>query len=210
MANNINRCLYVIDDFYDQPDDVRKRALEMSYDVPEGYVGWRTLAYQPKGIKNNIERKFNISIGYWEDDVTAREACNGVFFSALAKGRFAERVGVHYDDPPDWMMMVVYLTPDAPFDSGTSIWQHRETKLVAKPNRKDASRLGRSLKTLEQKLLDDSRSAKSWIEIDRIGNVFNRAVMFPSGLLHSATRHFGYSRHTGRLYQTFHFPLIPR
>ena len=210
MANNINRCLHVIDNFYEQPYNVRKHALKMPYNVPDGYVGWRTFAYQPNGIKERIERKFNILIEYWEDDVTATEACNGVFFSALAKGRFAERIGVHYDDPPNWMMMLVYLTPNAPFDSGTSIWQHRETNLVAKPTRRDALRLGRSLKALENELLEDSHKPKSWIEIDRIGNVFNRAVMFPSGLLHSATKHFGDSCLSGRLYQAFHFPIISR
>nr|AAP58627.1 hypothetical protein [uncultured Acidobacteriota bacterium] len=203
----IKRCLQVIDDFYDRPDEVRQKALLMSYAQPDGFVGWRTLAYQPKGIKQTIERRFKISIRYWEKDLAATEASNGVFFSAFSKGKFAERVGIHYDDPAGWMMLLVYLTPDALLDAGTSTWQHRETGLIAKPTRQDASRLGMSLKALEMKLIEDSHKLKSWREVDRIGNVYNRAVMFPSRLLHSATKHFGRNHLEGRLYQAFHFPI---
>ena len=204
--------IHVIDNFYDRPDAVRQRALSMLYEEPEELVGWRTNAYQQKGIRKLIETKFRVRIKYWERDLSASEACNGVFFFALSKGKQAERVGVHFDDPPDWMMLLVYLTPDAPFETGTSLWQHRETRLIVKPTRKDAARLGLTVSELQEKLLDDSQRMARWVEIDRIGNVFNRAVMFPGGLLHSATKHFGSDKDNGRIYQTFHFPIrcIPR
>ena len=179
----------------------------MPYTEPEEVVGWRTQAYQPKGIRTLIEKKFRVDIGYWEEDLTAIEACNGVFFSAFSRGSYAETVGVHFDEPPGWMMFLVYLTPGAPYDTGTSLWQHRETRLIAKPTRKDAEALGTSLEGLKAKLSKDSQTTGRWIEIDRVGNVYNRAVMFPGGLLHSATKHFGSNRHNGRLYQAFHFPI---
>jgi len=53
----------------------------------------------------------------------------------------------------------------------------------------------------------DSRTKSRWIEIDRVGNVYNRAVMFPGGFYHSATRHFGSGLRDGRIYQSFHFPV---
>jgi hypothetical protein len=104
------------------------------------------------------------------------------------------------------MMLLIYLTPNAPYDAGTSLWQHRESGLIAMPTKRDADRLGRTVAELKDALLNDSERPKRWIEIDRIGNVFNRAVMFPGALLHSATRHFGSNRFNGRLYQAFHFP----
>ena len=179
----------------------------MSYTEPENFVGWRTQAYQPKGIRSLIEKKLRVSIRFWEEDLTAIEVCNGVFFSAFSKGKYAETVGVHFDEPPSWMMFLVYLSPDAPYDTGTSFWQHRETGLIAKPTGRDAEVLGTSLEELEAKLGKDSQTPSRWIEIDRVGNVYNRAVMFPGGLLHSATKHFGRNRHNGRLYQAFHFPI---
>lgn len=202
------RFLQVRDGFYAKPDRVRRLALTMSYSQPDGVLGWRTECYQPRGIRELIEKKFGIKIGYWEQDVTAIEACNGVFFSAFSDGLHAERVGVHYDDPPSWAMLLIYLTPGASYTAGTSLWQHRKTGLLAKPTKRDAERLGFSVSQLEDLLERDSRQRRQWIEIDRIGNVYNRALMFPGGLFHSATEHFGSSRHNGRLYQAFHFPTI--
>jgi len=179
----------------------------MKYSEPEYVTGWRTQVWQPRGIKSLIERAFRVQIDYW-DESKSIEGGNGVFFTAFSKGRHAERVKVHFDEPPDWMSLLVYLTPDAPSDCGTSFWQHRETRLTAKPTRHDALRLGVSVEELTLLLDHDGCKRKLWIEIDRIGNVYNRAVMFPAGLFHSATHHFGQNPRNGRLYQSFHFPIV--
>ncbi len=179
--------------------------MQMKFAEPDGYVGWRTRAYHPRGIKQRIEEKFGVTITRWEKDLNAIETCNGVFFKALSGGRHAETVGVHYDEPIDWMMLVIYMTPRAPCDAGTSLWQHRETGLIAAPTRNDARRLGLSVMRLNQILDRDCKKAKCWREIDRIGNLYNRAVIIPAGVLHSATSHFGSTVSNGRLYQTFHF-----
>ena len=203
----MKRFIRVADDFYDDPLAVRKRALEMTYTEPEGLVGWRTKAYQPRGMKERIEKRFGVEIPYWEEDKNAIEACNGVFFLSYSKGSYGERVGIHYDDPPQWVMFLIYLTPNAPYDTGTSLWQHRKTGLVHKPTKRDAGRLGTTVGKLEATLLRDSKVRNRWIEIDRVGNVFNRAVMFPGGFMHSASRHFGSGFENGRIYQSFHFPV---
>ena len=203
----MRRFIRVVDDFYDDPVAVRRRALEWSYSQPEDLVGWRTKAYQPRGIKKKIERLFDVRIPYWEEDVDAIEACNGVFFTSYSKGDHSERVGIHYDDPVRWVMFLIYLTPDAPYDAGTSLWQHRRTGLMAKPTQRDAARLHTTTEKLEAIVERDSKLRDRWIEIDRVGNVFNRAVMFPGGFFHSASRHFGSGFADGRIYQSFHFPV---
>ncbi len=203
----LKRFLQVVDGFYPGPDKIRQRAMAMDYFEPERLIGWRTLAYQPRGIKNLIETKFRIQIDYWEDDLTSIEASNGVFFSAFAKGSHGEAVGVHFDEPLSWLTLVVYLTPDAPCNAGTSLWRHRETGLISKPTRRDALRLGTTLENLVSMVARDRTILGRWVEIDRIGNVYNRAAMFCGGFFHSATRHFGNNRLNGRLYQSFHFPI---
>lgn len=203
----MKRFLMVVDDFYPDPLAVRRRALEMTYSEPESVVGWRTQAYQPRGIKERIERRFNLGIPYWEEDLSKVELCNGVFFTSYAQGDRAERVGIHYDDPLAWVMFLIYLTPNAPYDAGTSLWQHRRTGLISRPTKRDAERLGMSVEELSDILDRDAKTRSRWIEIDRVGNVFNRAVMFPGGFLHSASRHFGAGLEDGRIYQSFHFPV---
>jgi hypothetical protein len=203
----MKRFIRVVDDFYRDPAAVRRRALTMTYSEPEGLVGWRTRAYQPRGIRKRIEHSFGVRIRYWEEDVEAIEACNGVFFTGYAKGRRSETVGIHYDDPPSWVMFLIYLTPGAPYDAGTSLWQHRRTGMMTKPAERDARRLGMPLEKLAALLERDARIRDRWIEIDRVGNVFNRAVMFPGGFYHSASKHFGSGFRDGRIYQSFHFPV---
>ncbi|HEX8171130.1 MAG TPA: DUF6445 family protein [Thermoanaerobaculia bacterium] len=203
----MKRFIRVADGFYADPDAVRKRALTMPYTEPENLVGWRTRAYQPRGIKERIESRFGVRIPYWEEDLDAIEACNGVFFTGYSKGKRSETVGIHYDEPLPWVMFLIYLTPGAPYDAGTSLWQHRKTGLTAKPNQRDAERLGIPLDKLLATLERDARTPSRWTEIDRIGNVFNRAVMFPGGFYHSASRHFGSNFENGRIYQSFHFPV---
>lgn len=203
----MKRFIRVADDFYANPEAVRKRALAMTYTEPENLVGWRTKAYQPRGIRERIEEKFSVRILKWEDDADFIEVCNGVFFTSYAKGDRGETVGIHYDDPLRWVMFLIYLTPDAPYDAGTSLWQHKATGLSMPPTQSDAKRLGSTVEKLLAMLERDARTRSRWIEIDRVGNVFNRAVMFPGGFYHSASRHFGSGFRDGRIYQSFHFPV---
>ncbi|HYK05301.1 MAG TPA: DUF6445 family protein [Thermoanaerobaculia bacterium] len=203
----MKRIIRVADGFYPDPDAIRRRALKMTYVEPENLVGWRTRAYQPVGIKRRIEQRFGVSIPHWERDPDAIEACNGVFFTSYATGPRGETVGIHYDTPPTWVMFLIYLTPGAPSDAGTSLWQHRKTGLVSKPTARDAQQLATTVEKLDALLERDARIRSRWIEIDRIGNVFNRAVMFPGGFFHSASRHFGRTIDDGRIYQSFHFPV---
>ena len=203
----LRRFYHVVDNFYEDADEVRLCALNRSFSLSEGVTGWRTSAFHPTGIKNRIEQRFRVKIKYWERDLNASEACNGVFLSAFSQGKRAERVGVHYDEPVHWMMFLIYLNPEAPRDAGTSFWEHRETGLVCRPTKRDEERLRAPIAELNRVLLLDSTIRNRWREIDRISNFYNRAVMFPAGLLHSATRHFGNSLSNGRLYQSFHFPI---
>lgn len=205
----MKRFLQVVDGFYSDPDRIRRRALGMKCSEPDTLVGLRTQAYQPRGIRKLIERTFRLRINYWEDDVTAIEASNGVFFSSLGSGSNAESICVHFDRPPSWISLILYLTPNAPYDAGTSLWQHRETGLIAKPTKTQAAQLGISMKEFDDLMERDGTRRKCWREIDRVGNVYNRAVIFPAGFFHSATRHFGSNRKTGRMYQSFHFPIVP-
>lgn len=199
--------IMVVDDFYPDPGAVRRVATRRKFFQPEGITGWRTRPYYPRGVRRRIERRFGVEIAEWHSDPEAVAFANGVFFSAFSKGRRAEAVGVHADDPRSWITLLVYLTPDAPSDAGTSFWRHRETGLTTWPTQKDALRLGVELDELEERLEADATKKTKWEEIDRVGNVYNRAVFYPGGMLHSATRHFGSDLRSGRLYQLFHFPV---
>jgi hypothetical protein len=44
-----------------------------------------------------------------------------------------------------------------------------------------------------------------WELVDRVGNVFNRLILFNSKKYHMSMDYFGDNRENGRLFQTFFF-----
>ena len=194
-----------VDDFYPDPDRVRAKALSLDYEEPEMFVGWRTKPVHPRGVRERIERVLRARINGWPDDPDDSAIGNGSFFFGLSSGKLAETPGVHFDTPADYVAMLVYMTPDAAPDAGTSLWLHRPTGLAANPTRSDARRLGATVDELVGAIEADSKNPRKWTEIDRVGNVYNRAVFYRAGMLHSATRHFGSNIRNGRVYQSFSF-----
>jgi hypothetical protein len=202
----MKRRLIVVDNFYQEPKEIRVALLASKYQEPSGARGRRSPPYIACGTRERIERAIRTKITKWSTKGSYYYT-NGVFFISLSKGNQAEPVMVHFDEPATNLTGLVYLTPRAPSDSGTSFWRHRPTGLEAKPNHEDARRLGVTCRKLEYRLDQDSDKSECWEEIDRVENVFNRAVFFSAGLLHSATRHFGGSLLNGRIYQSFHFEV---
>jgi hypothetical protein len=201
------RFVLAVDDFYPHPQNVRARALQMPYRKPPHHAGFRSPPHHQPGIKARIERALGARIARWSVDLEDSAFGNGAFFMGFSAGRFADPGGVHFDTPKSFVTLVVYLTPGAPEGSGTSFWQHRETGLIAGPTPSDAKRLGATTEELSALLNGDGLRPRKWIEIERAGNRYNRAVFFRSGMLHSATRHFGSTLANGRIYQTFRFDL---
>lgn len=193
--------LLVKDDFYRHPQKVYQAALKSEYYEPEHVTGYRSVqVYHEPGIREKIENILGIKITRWDTDPLQE---NGVFYQGLSQGRKKEVPGVHSDEPYNDITILIYLTPGLPPDCGTSLWQHKRTGLCDPPTAAAARKLGMSLEELRWEFFLDSKKRNKWIETDRAGYRFNRMVAYPSGLLHSATQHYGTSLHDGRLYQTF-------
>lgn len=52
---------------------------------------------------------------------------------------------------------------------------------------------------------NDSQDLTKWELVDRIGNVFNRLVLYPGHYWHMSLDYFGSDLNSGRLFQTFFF-----
>jgi hypothetical protein len=195
------RFLLVRDDFYSDPDAVRNIARSMTYRYHEGVTGYMTTeAYQPAGMRRRLEQILGVRITRWDEDP---EEGNGIFYAGFSAGKHKEIPGVHSDEPEDDITVVIYLTPGLSPEYGTSLWQHKATGIVNAPTRGDARRLNTTLTRLRDRLERDSERRDRWIEIDRAGYRYNRMVAYASGMLHSASRHFGAGFGGGRLHQTY-------
>lgn len=194
------RFLLVVDNFYSNPEEVVSIAQAASYYEPEHCTGFRsTTVYHEKGIQKKLEKILGIKITRFDSNPSDE---NGVFYQGFSKGKRKEVPGVHSDWPFDDITVLIYLTKNLPYDCGTSLWQHKQTGLTDAPTAQDARRLKMKLADLTELLENDSKNRSKWLEIDRAGHRFNRLVAYPSGVLHSATKHYGNSMQNGRIYQT--------
>ena len=195
------RFLIVRDNFYKDPLKVYHEAIEAKYYEPAYYTGLRSRnVYHEPGVKQKLEKILGIKISRWD---TNPKDENGVFYCGYAKGKNKEVPGVHSDFSYSDITVLIYLTPGLPVDCGTSLWMHRKTQLTDPPTAADARRLNIKLNTLRDRLEAETKQRSKWVEIDRVGYRFNRMVAYPSGALHSATRHYGGTPEDVRLYQTF-------
>jgi hypothetical protein len=185
LNSNSNKRIFVVDDFYENPEAVRDFALKQYYFDDEGYLGLRTRKqFLFDGVKEKIEEIIGQKITSWES-----QAMNGRFQSCVS----GTPLVFHCDDQK-WAAMV-YLTPNAPFETGTSFYAHKETKIRhnSHPN---------IMQCFNQKTFLDKTPYEL---VDTIGNVFNRLVIFDGGLIHSASEYFGSDIPSGRLFHMFFF-----
>ena len=181
--------VWIVDNFYQNPDAIRKMALEQEYDqggIGKYYIGNRTKQqFLFPGLKEEFEYIMNRRIEKWEE-----HGMNGRF--QLCKE--GEPL-VYHCDPQRWAGML-YLTPDAPYHSGTSTHALKGTDVrhLSHPEISKCFRPGSQ--NLDRTIFEP---------VDNFGNVYNRLVIFNAGYLHSATDYFGYNNENCRLWQMFFF-----
>ena len=183
--------IIVVDNFYNNPEAVRDYAMSREY-VERGYhgaVGHRTLA--PKHF-NGVKEKFESilgkkmakgnELGGWD------YSTNGVFQHCMAEDPFV----IHADDQK-WAAMV-YLSPDAPVECGTTLYRHKETgqDIVENP--------------IDWEIFKGNFYDPTPFEVvDVVGNKYNRMVLFDAKHIHAASQYFGDSIENDRLFQLFFF-----
>lgn len=181
--------LMMFDNFYGNPMDVRNYALSLPFDVVGNYPGRRTKPVpEPwnSEAKAMFEKILSKKITWWPEEYTTS-------FQYTTKD---DDTWIHYD--PTMWAAVIYLTPDAPLEAGTAIYQNKKSK-VYMLNRNDPNTdYNNEAQTINN--MDD------WEPIVRISNIFNRMIMYRGEYYHrSMLPGFGDNQYNGRLFQTFFF-----
>jgi len=199
------RSLIVIDSFYPNPKAIRQKALNMKFVEPDNLIGWRTTqGYFPDNFVAMLEQKSGLKIVHIRmPEGTPYD--NGTYYLAFNSGKKKENPWIHWDAPASHYVCLVYLTENVPVSSGTSFFRHRKTGAEFGPTAKYARHLGISKQTLKNLLDRDGPYRKRFIETDKVGYRFNRALIFPANRLHSASEHFGNDLISGRIFQAFTF-----
>jgi hypothetical protein len=190
VSKDPNTTLIVCENFYEDPHAVREYALSLDYEESDYHRGRRT--HGPHifpGVKEKFEQLLGKKIIRWTETYGM---C----------GRFqyctAEDAIVYHADAQQWAA-VVYLTPDAPHETGTSLLVHKKTgaRHCSDPKIWNAWQ-----ETAPTGLYLDGTP---WDEIDKVGNVFNRLIIWDGHCPHSASKYFGFTKETSRLFHIFFF-----
>jgi glycosyltransferase involved in cell wall biosynthesis len=179
--------LWIVDDFYADPYAVREFALKQKFEPNlDYYKGSRTHEqFIVPGTKEAFEKIMGRRITNWTE---THGMC----------GRFqyctAEDALVYHCDGQTYAGMV-YLTPDAPFSCGTSLFAHKRTGLRNENDFGEVNVFG------ETGFYDRTKFEL----VDTAGNVFNRLVLFDAKCIHSANEYFGTDITNSRLFHLFFF-----
>ena len=175
----------VVDDFYEDPLSIRKRALELTFYRDENFVhGQRTLErFATPELREVFSTIIGQKIARWDE-----HAMNGVFQICMATDPI-----VYHADAQRWAAMI-FLTPDAPLGAGTSFFQHRETNALDMRNA-DPKQI------FSGGFFDGTKFRLA----DQVANVFNRLVIFDARRIHAASGYFGSADSDARLFQMFFF-----
>jgi hypothetical protein len=195
-----------VDDFFHDPDEIRAIALAQEYVEDLGrYKGLRsTQRFLWPHMREELGRLLGSPVKNW-----LNLDMNGVFQQTS------------HQDPLVWhhdlqsYAAAVYLTPDAPPQSGTSFWRDRTHGCRRRPDHPyERQRLGSA------KAEEDARSViynpynlehpDNWELVESIAGLYNRLVIWDAALIHSATCYEHFSDEgtaPTRLVQLFFFDI---
>ncbi len=182
----------IIDDFLDDPDYIRDVALNAEYNLTGSFPGSRTYQCDEKyneEIKNKLEAILKTKIVEWTKHRNEKtDEIIDVDTSCFQLCLQDSKTWIHQD--PNEYTAILYLTPNAPIDSGTGVYMHKKTGIY---------------RHIESDQVDDI-DINNWQLIIFSGNVYNRLFIFRGDLYHrSVVPGFGTDKYTGRITQTFFF-----
>jgi len=181
--------LVVVDQFLSDPEAMRSFGLSREFKYKGNHPGMRSasfanmLAFRP--IRRKVEELVGAKLPFW--------------FASFQR-TFANDTdsGVHRDYPTYKYSALLYLNPEADPKLGTSTWRHKETGLYDYPTESEARQFtADSLvgadngvqftpEGLADRLAEDP-GEEAFVEVDRIGNRFNRLFVFNSRLNHRSS-----------------------
>lgn len=194
----------VVENFYDDPDTIRKFALAQKYQFLEDrkdakyvYPGSRTKDIYDLDAKlqEKICKKL-VSVFHIHEHDLMRWAISTSFQSVTEE--YGQ--GVIHTDSNTIFAGVLYLTPHAPLNSGTSLYKKGAT-FDAKKYQEILEKNEDSFRAGEKILSTDYHSM--FDEVVKVNNVYNTLIIYEGDTLHAANQFFGKTLKDSRLAQVF-------
>ena len=198
----------VIADFYDKPDEIRNYALAQKYTYchemkDQGYVFPGSRTKELRELSFSLYEKVCtklISIFHIPEHDVMQWQINTSF--QIVEGEYGH--GLIHQDQNTVFAGVLYLTPDAPLDGGTSLFRKNSTY--------DEELYWKTIKEndehFKKKEPIDFSYHSMFDEVVRVNNVYNTLIIFEGDIHHCANQFFGDSKQNARLAQVFFITKI--
>lgn len=209
----MQQSLVVVDDFYQDPHAIREQALSLRFTSKPGatYPGKESWIDDPRWLEVR-----DTLASFVHQDLSGAGPKNppflqGKFRIAIASDQQSRLDGVHEDVQP-WSGVIYLASPeDCHAQGAISFYENRETGL------REANAewwMFISLKLGFAELDGNQRKAaywqymrdeSQWLELERVENKFNRAILLYAKRFHGSVGLFGDNLENGRLTQHFEF-----
>ena len=193
--------VYIVDNFYTQPDDVRQFAISQEKENSSNgnYAG--VMSVNSFLTQEHIDT-FKELTG---QSVFPSTSFNGKFRFSQINDTFKQ--DIHFDPGENncaWAG-VVYLTPNVENTDGTIFWKHKRTGLESIPRTLEGiNEYGwKDTNDLKQFLDTDGMDHSLWEKTLTIPYRYNRLILFRPWMFHSPGPLFGNTIDTARVIQTF-------
>lgn len=180
FTDNYLSNIYIIDNFYENPDDIRTHGL-----LTFSHKELPNLVKQVPFYKSKIEQIMHTYLGAFD-----KYESNGEFKLSLAGD------SIIFNTMPNKYGGILFLTPNAPVNTGITLYRSKHTKSMTITN--DENKI-----VFKNGHLDSTE----FEPVDIIGNIYNRLVIFNTQMIHAVTYNFGNNINNGRLVQIFAFDL---
>ena len=185
--------LLIIDNFYNNPIQTRNFILQQDFRIRGNYPGPRTVSFATSEIRDMIQKyvlPFGGKITKFPLEKSDKNY-NGAFQYTTSR----DRSWMHCDSWNNWAA-ILFLTPDAPINAGTGLYMFEDgTRFDSEQN----------IRNNKDYISKHTQDVTKWTCVDKVGNIFNRLVIFNANHFHQSMDYFGYSKETGRLFQVFFF-----
>lgn len=188
----------IIDDFFEDPNLIRSFALEQEFKLAEDlkWPGFRTACISTLNIElfDHINKRFLLSF-YDEESVKGIQIGTSACFQSVP----SNMVGgwVHRDD--SLISGIVYLSPNAHPDSGTSIYKRKtSTSFIKNSDLKQ-----QSIQQQQANIVAKEDNNDQFRETITVKNEYNRLIAFDGCSLHAAGSFEGTDLNDSRLTLVF-------
>ena len=198
----MRRDIIVVDNFLDNPDDVREYALEQRYELRDR-KNWPGRDSSGTHGEEEMTKACSLVVGQ-QLSINPQNKCS--YFRCTQMGQHGSQ-HIHFDPNPGLVWAgVLYLTPIFNPTGGTKFWKHKETGWERAPTMEEGAKYGiQNHEDMVKFFNTEGKDESKWIETDNIGFKYNRLVMFNPYFWHSNGDLFGTHFDNARLVQLFFF-----